>query len=378
MHIPYHQYLTGAEEIDGVTEVLRSGWLTSGIKTVEFEARFSELKNGAHALAVNSCTSALFLILKAMEIGPGDEVITTPLTFAATANVIVHCGATPVFADVDPRTLNIDPAEVAKKITPRTRAIIAVHLGGNPCDLDALLAIATMHNLKLIEDCAHAIEGSYKGKPIGTIGHASAFSFYPTKNITTAEGGMIVTSDNALATSMNLWRKHGMDKSAWERTEGHNNPFYDVVLPGYKCNLTDLQAALGLAQMKRLSAMAIRRKEIAEKYNAAFSTLPSIRLVTPNPDGEHSLHLYLILVEKAATVSRNDAIQQLQEKGVEISINYLPVHLFTWYQKNFGFKSGDFPHAEFCGSQEISLPFYPSLTDEEVAYVIEVVVGIFS
>lgn len=380
MEVPYHRSLIGEEEIAEVVDTLRSGWLTSGKKVERFESQFSELKEGAEAISVSSCTAGLFLALHSLELKPGDEVITTPFTFAATANTIVHTGATPVFADIDPHTLNISPEAIASRITPRTRAISLVHLGGNPCDMDAILSLAKTHNLAVIEDCAHAVDGSYKGRPLGTLGLAGAFSFYPNKNITTAEGGMLTTLDPALGKWFRLMRKHGLSQDVWQRKGTTDYRYYDILLPGYKYNLTDFQAALGIHQMARLPEMQARRRVIRQQYDATFGDIEGIQLVAQNPDGISGDHLYILRLEhERLTASRADIMRNIQDRGVMLSVTYHPpVHLFTWYQQELGFREGDFPVAEKASQAVFCLPFYPALTDAQVSHVIQTVQEVLS
>ena len=383
MQVPYHRSLIGDEEIAEVVDTLKSGWLTSGKKVERFEEQFSNWKGGngtIESVAVSSCTAGLFLALHSLTLRKGDEVITTPFTFAATANTIIHNCATPVFADIDPQTLNIDPDRIAEKITEKTRAISVVHIGGNPCAMDKIMKIADSRGLAVIEDCAHAVGGSFKGQPLGTIGYAGAFSFYPNKNITTAEGGMLTTRDSELAEHFRLTRKHGLSADVWQRKGSTAYRYYDILLPGYKYNLTDFQAALGIHQMNRLPDMQARRREIRATYDAAFSALEGVRLIRQNPDGESGEHLYILrIVPERMAVSRDELMQKIQEKGVMLSVTYHPpVHLFTWYREQFGYHDGDFPESEAASREVFSLPYYPAMTDEEVEYVKEVVCGVIA
>jgi dTDP-4-amino-4,6-dideoxygalactose transaminase len=357
---------------------LRSGWLTTGPRTREFEQGFSALKLGLPCVAVQSCTAGLFLAARSLALQPGDEVITTPMSFVATSNAILLNGGTVVFADIDPATMNIDPARIAEKVTPRTRAILPVHLGGNACEMDAIMDIARQKGLAVIEDCAHSIEGEFMGQPLGTFGHAAAFSFYPTKNITTGEGGMVVCKDESLARHIRLLSSHGLTESAWEREAGQS-PLYDILLPGFKHNMSDLQAALGLAQLARLQALHDRRLQIRRAYDAAFGSLEGVRVVQLNPRGKSALHLYLLLLDPARlTISRAGFIQAAREQGVGLSVNYSPIHLFTYYRQQFGYRPGDFPVAEHCGANVVSLPFYPAMEDADVEDVITILTGILT
>ncbi|MCB9234100.1 MAG: DegT/DnrJ/EryC1/StrS family aminotransferase [Bacteroidia bacterium] len=368
--VPYHRAIIGNEEIEAVTAALRSGWLTMGSRVTEFEERISRLKGGCPTVAVSSCTAGLFLALKALDLPPGSEVITTPYTFAATANVIHQNGLVPVFADIDPLTLNLDPDQVEARINLHTRAILPVHLGGNPCDMEAFSSLADSYGLSLIEDCAHALEGEFGGKPLGTFGVAGSFSFYPTKNITTAEGGLITTSSDEFAHNLRLLRNHGLDRSAHARENLENSHQYDILLPGYKYTLSDLQAALGLAQLERLEAMYERRAQIARAYDAAFGDLKGVSLIPTQPGGKSALHLYMLKLDlEAFNLTRNQIMARINAAGIQLSVNYQPVHLFTWYRQTYGHQPGDFPQTELAGESTFSLPFYPALTDEQVGMV---------
>ncbi|MEL6500677.1 MAG: DegT/DnrJ/EryC1/StrS family aminotransferase, partial [Cyanobacteria bacterium J06623_1] len=283
------------DEIQEVVASLKSGWLGTGPKVMRFQADFAAYKNVEQAIAVNSCTAALHLSLVSANLQPGDEVITTPLTFCATVNSILHSGATPVLADINPLTMNIDPEQVRAKITPRTRAIIPVHFAGRPCDMDALEAIAQQHQLILIEDCAHAIETEYKGRKAGTFGNFGCFSFYVTKNITTGEGGMVIARRPEDAERLKVLALHGMSKDAWKRFSDDGYVHYQVVEPGFKYNMMDLQAAIGIHQLKRIKGYWQRRQEIWQQYNEAFADLPLTLPAPPEPDTVHGYHLYTVL-----------------------------------------------------------------------------------
>lgn len=379
MQVPYHRYLIGEEEKREVIATLESGWLTSGPRVKAFEEKFSRLKAGTPCIGISSCTAGLFVALKTLDLKPGDEVITTPMTFVSSSNVIYHCGAKPVFADVLPGTLNLDPDQVAAKLSPQTKAILPVHVGGAPCDMTALGELASLHNLALIEDCAHAIEGTWEGKPLGTIGMAGAFSFYPTKNITTGEGGILSCQNEELENKCRLLVRHGLTSGTWERTGSLEYPRYDVVLPGYKYNLTDYQAALGLIQLLRLEEMYQKRAAIQQQYDEAFKNLETVQLIEQDPRGKSALHLYrLLLKPETLTCTRDTFIREAKTKGVQLSLNYLPVHLFTWYRNTYNYQSGDYPVAETAGNTVISLPFFPDLRQEEIDYVIEILTELLS
>ncbi|MCY8198794.1 DegT/DnrJ/EryC1/StrS aminotransferase family protein [Bacillus subtilis] len=373
--LPYSLPLIGKEEIQEVTETLESGWLSKGPKVQQFEKEFAAFVGAKHAVAVNSCTAALFLALKAKGIGPGDEVITSPLTFSSTANTIIHTGATPVFADIDENTLNIDPVKLEAAVTPRTKAVVPVHFGGQSCDMDAILAIAQNHGLFVLEDAAHAVYTTYKQRMIGSIGDATAFSFYATKNLATGEGGMLTTDDEELADKIRVLSLHGMSKAAWNRYSSNGSWYYEVESPGYKMNMFDLQAALGLHQLKRLDDMQKRREEIAGLYQTAFQQIPG--LITPfvHDDGRHAWHLYVLQVdEKKAGVTRSEMITALKDEyNIGTSVHFIPVHIHPYYQKQFGYKEADFPNAMNYYKRTLSLPLYPSMSDDDVHDVIEAV-----
>nr|WGD87734.1 DegT/DnrJ/EryC1/StrS family aminotransferase [Bacillus subtilis] len=373
--LPYSLPLIGKEEIQEVTETLESGWLSKGPKVQQFEKEFAAFVGAKHAVAVNSCTAALFLALKAKGIGPGDEVITSPLTFSSTANTIIHTGATPVFADIDENTLNIDPVNLEAAVTPRTKAVVPVHFGGQSCDMDAILAIAQNHGLFVLEDAAHAVYTTYKQRMIGSIGDATAFSFYATKNLATGEGGMLTTDDEELADKIRVLSLHGMSKAAWNRYSSNGDWYYEVESPGYKMNMFDLQAALGLHQLKRLDDMQKRREEIAGRYQTAFQQIPG--LITPfvHDDGRHAWHLYVLQVDdKKAGVTRSEMITALKDKyNIGTSVHFIPVHIHPYYQKQFGYKEADYPNAMNYYKRTLSLPLYPSMSDDDVDDVIEAV-----
>lgn len=373
--LPYSLPLIGKEEIQEVTETLESGWLSKSPKVQQFEKEFAAFVGAKHAVAVNSCTAALFLALKAKGIGPGDEVITSPLTFSSTANTIIHTGATPVFADIDENTLNIDPVKLEAAVTPRTKAVVPVHFGGQSCDMDAILAVAQNHGLFVLEDAAHAVYTTYKQRMIGSIGDATAFSFYATKNLATGEGGMLTTDDEELADKIRVLSLHGMSKAAWNRYSSNGSWYYEVESPGYKMNMFDLQAALGLHQLKRLDDMQKRREEIAGRYQTAFQQIPG--LITPfvHDDGRHAWHLYVLQVdEKKAGVTRSEMITALKDEyNIGTSVHFIPVHIHPYYQKQFGYKEADFPNAMNYYKRTLSLPLYPSMSDDDVDDVIEAV-----
>jgi len=376
--VPFSPPAIGADEIAEVVATLESGWLSTGPRVHRFEAAFADYIGAAHAIALNSCTAGLHLSLLAAHVGAGDEVITTPLTFCATANVIIHCGATPVFADVDPRTGNLDPEAAEAAMTPRTRAIMPVHYGGLPADVEAFRAIADRHGLTMIEDAAHCIEGVANGRKIGTTADFTCFSFYATKNLTTAEGGMVTTSSGDAAERIRVASLHGMTHDAWSRYERPGCARYDVVVPGFKYNMTDVQAAIGLHQLSALSRHHDRRTAIWRRYTAAFADLPIGHFAPAGPRTVHARHLYMILIDQAASGrSRDDVIDSLTEAGVSSSIHFPPVHLHSYYADRYGYRRGQFPRAEQIADTVLSLPLSPALTDGHIDAVIEAVRGAF-
>ena len=364
----------GQEEIDEVVDSLRSGWITTGPKTVKFEQELAAYVGAKHALALNSATAGLFLCLKALGIGPGDEVITTPYTFASTVNVILHAGAKPVLADVKKDDFNIDPDRIAQAITSKTRAIIPVHYAGRSCDMDRIGALAQKHNLTVIEDAAHAIGTEYRGKKTGSISRFTVFSFHAVKNVTTGEGGAITTGDTAMAESLRVLSLHGMNKDAWRRYAPGAKVKYDILQPGYKYNMMDIQAALGIHQLRKVERTLEKRKAIAARYRAGLSDIPELTLPEDAPDGRHGRHLYPVLLDlEKLTVSRDQAMELLQRENISSNIHYQPVHLFSYYRENLGFKPGDFPVAEWLSERELTLPFYNRMTEEDVDDVIAAV-----
>jgi dTDP-4-amino-4,6-dideoxygalactose transaminase len=365
----------GEEEITEVVATLRSGWLGTGPRVQRFEADFRAYAGCAHAVALSSCTAGLHLALEVLGIGAGDEVITSPLTFSATANVIVHVGATPVFADVDPRTMNLDPAAVAQAVTPRTKAILPVHLAGRPCEMDALLQVARRYDLRVVEDAAHAVEARYCGRAIGTIGDLTAFSFYVTKNLVTGEGGMLTTENVAWADEVRIRALHGISKDAWKRYSAEGFQPYDTIVPGYKYNMMDIQAALGIHQLARLEANLKVRERHWRRYDKAFADHPLLRTPAPvEPRDRHARHLYTVLLDtERAGMSRNEFIVRLKAENIGTGIHFTPLHLHSYYTKTFGLTRGQFPAAEFIGDRTVSLPLSAKLTDEDVEDVIAAV-----
>lgn len=359
--------IIGPEEIEAVTATLRTCWLGTGPRTKEFEEKIAEYTGAEHAVAVSSCTAALHLSLVALGIGPGDEVITTPMTFAATANSVVHTGATPVFVDCQRDSLNIDPAGVEAVITERTKAIMPVHFAGRAAAMDELIALADKHDLAIIEDAAHALETRYKGRTVGRMGGKTAcLSFYVTKNITTAEGGMILTNDEDFARKVRVLSLHGLSADAWSRYSDAAPKHYEVVVPGYKYNLTDLASSIGLVQLSHVEDWLVRRDEIWARYDEAFADLP---IITPAPveaETRHARHLYTLLVTDDAPVDRDGFRDGLHAEGIGSGIHYAPLHRHPYYRDRFGYTDEQFPQAAFIGSRTLSLPLSPKITDAEV------------
>lgn len=361
-------------EIQEVVDTFRSGWLGTGPKVARFEDIFKEYTGAKYAMALNSCTAGLHLAMVVTGIRSGDEVITTPLTFASTANAIIHTGATPVFVDVEKETMNIDPEKIEEAITPRTRAIIPVHFAGRPCNMDVIMDIARQHDLIVIEDAAHCIEGWYKGKKIGNIGDMSCFSFYVTKNIVTGEGGMVTTNKEVWADKIKMYGLHGLSKDAWRRYSDEGFIHYQVIFPGFKYNMMDIQASLGIHQMKRIDKYLKRRKEIWEKYNSAFSNLPVSCPAPPEHNTVHARHLYSLLIDiDKIKKTRDDIQQELHELNIGTGIHFISLHLHDYYRKTYDFKPDDFPNARFISDRTISLPLSPKLTDRDVRDVVDAV-----
>jgi dTDP-4-amino-4,6-dideoxygalactose transaminase len=366
----------GQAEIDEVVDTLRSGWITTGPKTQQFEAAFRNRVEAPAALAINSCTAGLHLGLLSVGVQPGDEVITTPMTFCASANVIEHVGATPRFADIEADTLNLDPAAVEAAVTPRTRAILAVHYAGHPAELDSIRDIAARHRLALIEDAAHAIPASYKGRLVGSTENPTAFSFYATKNLTTGEGGMFTGSAELVARARTL-ALHGMSRDAWQRYGPGGSWFYEVEEPGFKYNMTDIQAAMGLAQLRQLGGFQRRRREIAGLYSQAFGPIDALEIPTERPEVEHAWHLYVLRLRLGALkIGRNRFIEELRGRNIGTSVHFIPVHLHPFYRQKYGYQPDQFPVALGNYQRMLSLPIHPRLSDTDVNDVIDAVLDI--
>jgi dTDP-4-amino-4,6-dideoxygalactose transaminase len=368
--VPFYRPDVGEEEIAAVVETLRSGWLTVGPQTQAFESAFAEAIGAPHAVAVSSCTAALHLALDALELKPGDEVITCTLTFTATGATIVHAGGRPVLVDCTPDTLNLDLDDLQRKITPRTRAIVPVHFAGHPAPMDTVLEVARRHGLQVIEDAAHALPASFQGRRVGTIGDITAFSFYATKNLTTGEGGMLTLADSAVAERLRTRRLHGMSRDAWRRYSAEGSWRYDVSYPGFKYNMTDVAAAIGRVQLRRLSALHGRRRQIAALYGELLADEPALRLPVTHPEVEHAWHLYVVqLRPERVRVNRDQLIEALKAEGVGTGVHFIPLHLHTYYREAFGYAPGDFPVASGLADTILSLPLFTLMSDDEVRYV---------
>lgn len=362
------------KDIEEVVKVLKSGWIGMGPKTEEFEKKFAEYENAKYAVATNSCTAALHLALDAVGIKAGDEIITTPVTFAATANVITHLDAKPVFVDIDRKTLNIDANKIEKAISPRTKAILPVHMAGNPCEMDKINFLAKKHGLYVIGDCAHAIETEYKGNKVGKQADISCYSFYPTKNITAVEGGMAITNNKKWHELMKIKRLHGISKDAWKRYSKSGNNFYEVLYNGYKYNMNDVSAALGLNQLKRIEKNWIKRNILWQEYNKLLKNVKNIRLPPSIKSAElrQAEHLFIIQLDiEKIKISREKIIKKMKKKGIGTGIHFLALHLQKYYRDTYGYKIGDYPEAEYASSRILSLPLSADLTAKQIKYIVE-------
>jgi dTDP-4-amino-4,6-dideoxygalactose transaminase len=358
-------------EIQEVVATMKSGWLGSGPKVAQFETDFKRYKGAEHAVALHSCTAALHLSMLAAGIEAGDEVITTPMTFCATVNAILHAGGTPVLADIDPLTMNIDPAEIRKRITRKTRAIVPVHFAGRSCDMDSLLDIAREFGLKIIEDCAHAIETEYRGRKAGTIGEFGCFSFYVTKNVVTGEGGMVLTRNGDDASRIKILGLHGMSKDAWKRFGDDGYKHYQVVECGFKYNMMDLQAAIGIHQLRRVEPYWKRREQIWTRYMTELAGVPVGLPAVPEADTRHGYHLFTLQVdEERSGLGRDAFIDAMTANNIGVGVHYLSIPEHPYYQKTFGWKPEDYPHAMRVGRSTVSIPISAKLSDRDVDDVI--------
>jgi perosamine synthetase len=375
--LPFHLPSIGDEEVEAVVAVLRSGWLTSGREVQRFQAEFAEAVGARHAIALNSCTAALHLALEASGVGPGDEVLVPTMTFAATAEVVCYLGAVPVLVDCDPVHLNVDPADVERRLTPRSRAILPVHFGGQPCPMDPILEIARASSLAVIDDAAHSFPASYRGRAVGTLADATCFSFYATKTITTGEGGMVTTDDDRLAERVRLMSLHGISKDAWKRYTPGGTWRYDILEAGFKYNLTDVAAALGVVQLGRHRELFRERVRLMERYRAGLAGVAALHLPSGAPDVEHAWHLFVVLLElDRLTIDRDRFIELLTEANIGTSVHFRPLHLHSLYRERFGYRPEDLPVATALFERNLSLPMYPGMTDQDVDDVIDAVTRI--
>jgi dTDP-4-amino-4,6-dideoxygalactose transaminase len=367
------------EEIEEVVKSMKSGWIGTGPKVHRFEEMFRAFKGVKYAMALNSCTAALHLALNVIGIQPGDEVIIPTMTFASTANAVIHSGGKPVLVDCEKDTMNIDPHQIEAKITAKTGAIIVVHFAGRPCEMDDIMTIARKHRLKVIEDCAHTIEAQYKGKNTGLFGDIGCFSFYVTKNIITGEGGMAITDNQEYADKIKVLALHGMSKDAWKRFSDEGYKHYQVVYAGFKYNMMDIQAAMGIHQLPRIEKYRQRRREIWDIYNQAFKDLP-VFLPAPVPDYiKHSYHLYTLLPDiDRLDISRDRFLDEMTGRNIGVGVHYIALHLHPYYQQTYNYRPGEFPNAEWISERTVSLPLSPKLTDNDVNDVIEAVKDIIT
>ncbi|MPZ78683.1 MAG: aminotransferase class I/II-fold pyridoxal phosphate-dependent enzyme [Deltaproteobacteria bacterium] len=369
--LPFHQPDIGEAEIESVVETLRSGWLTTGPKAKRLESDFARYLGVRHAIAVNSCTAALHLALEAVGVREGDEVILPTMTFAASAEVVLYLKAKPVLVDCRADTLNIDAEKIAQAITKRTKAIMPVHFGGQPCDMNEIMEIARRHDLKVVEDAAHALPAQYQGKWIGAIGDATCFSFYATKTITTGEGGMVTTGNDEVAERMRMMSLHGISHDAWKRYTKEGSWYYEILSPGFKYNLTDIAAAIGIEQLKKCDELWEARQRIAMIYRNAFAKLEEIRFLAYRKDVQHAWHLFVIQLNlESLKIDRNRFIESLREKEIGASVHFIPLHFHPYYRDNFGYQRQEFPNASAAFERIISLPVYSKMTEADVERVI--------
>jgi perosamine synthetase len=370
----FHHPHIGEQEIRAVEETLRSGWITTGAKVRKFELDFADFVGAGHAIAVNSATAALHLALDAIGLGPGDEVIVPTMTFAASAEVVIYCGARPVLVDCEPDTLNVSADGIERAISLHTKAIMPVHFAGQPCDMDRILDIGRRHGIRVVEDAAHALPAAYDGRTIGTIGDLTCFSFYATKTITTGEGGMVTTDNADYADRIRVMSLHGISRDAWKRYTAEGSWYYEIIEAGYKYNLTDLAAALGIEQLKRCDAFREERRRIAERYDAGFADLDAVATPVCRPDVEHAWHLYVIQLElDRLTINRAQFIEALKAEQIGTSVHFIPLHLHPYYRDRWGYRRDDLPHASAVFERIISLPIYPGMCDDDVEDVIRAV-----
>jgi dTDP-4-amino-4,6-dideoxygalactose transaminase len=361
-------------EIDEVTDTLRSGWIAAGPKVKRFEREFAEAIGASHAIAMSSATAALHIALEVVGVKPGDEVIVPVYTFTSSAAVIAHCGATPILVDIDPSSFNVDPVKLEAAITSRTRAIIVVHFAGLPAEMEAILAIGKRYDLPIIEDAAHALPTLYRGRMVGALGDLTAFSFYATKTLATGDGGMLVTNNPTWAERAGIMAMHGISRDAWKRYSAEGSWFYEVIDAGYKYNMTDIVAAIGLQQLARRQWLLERRQAIAAAYNAAFASMEELEVPPDRTDSQHAWHLYALRIRpERLAVSRDDFIKELATANIGTSVHFIPLHLHPYYRDTYRLSPDDFPVALAAYQREISLPIYPGMTQEDTDDVISAV-----
>ncbi|MDR3777254.1 MAG: DegT/DnrJ/EryC1/StrS family aminotransferase [Terracidiphilus sp.] len=370
--IPFHSADVGEEEAKAAAEVIRSGWLTMGPKTIEFEKQFASYVGAKHAVGVSSCTAALHLALDAIGLKQGDEVLVPTTTFTSTAEVVCYFKAKPVLADIDAKTLCMDPADAERRITEKTRAVIAVHYAGQPCDMDAIQGMAKRHGLRVIEDAAHALPAYYHGVRVGAISELTAFSFYATKTLTTGEGGMVTTDNDELATRMRMMRLHGIGRDAWKRYSAEGSWYYEVLDTGFKYNLTDIQSAIGIVQLRKCDQMRETRAKVAHRYSEAFQAERSLEVPTITEGCETAWHVYpLRLNLEILSITRSEMIEELKRRGIGTSVHFIPLHMHPYYKNTYGYRDEDFPVASQQYQRYISLPIFPRMTESQIDYVIE-------
>jgi len=375
--LPFALPDTGEEEIREVTEAIKSGWVTTGPKTKQFETEFARAVGVKHAVAVNSCTAALHIALEAIGVKKGDEVITTPYTFAATAAVIRYFDAKPVFVDVEPKSLNINPARIRAAVTKKTKAILPVHIAGMPADMEPIHRTAKRFHLPVIEDAAHAFPAKYNGKMIGGLSEMTCFSFYATKTITTGEGGMLCTNNGEFAERCRMMALHGISKDAWKRYSAEGSWFYEVLSPGFKYNMSDIAAGMGLAQLRKATAMLEKRRAIARAYNAGLSHFPHFQLPYDDPKHQHAWHLYMLRLNlDTLTIDRAMFVEELKKRNIGASVHFIPLHVQPYYQHLYGCRPEDYPVAYHEYLREISLPIYSKMTESDIEDVIDAVVDV--
>jgi len=375
--LPFFKHSIGSAEINEVIDTLKSDWITTGPKTKKFEEKFCDYTGAKNAVAVNSCTAGLHISLAAHDIGPGDEVITSPYTFAATINVIIHTGARPVLVDINKNTFNIDENLIEEALSPRTKAIIPVHFAGYPCNMDKIKNIAEKKHLIVIEDAAHALGAKYGNQKIGTIGDTTCFSFYATKNITTGEGGMITTNSEKIAEKMRIMSLHGISKDAYKRYSSEGSWFYEILCPGFKYNMTDIQASMGIHQLEKLDLMQARREEIARKYSEKLRHISEIRIPSIPDTITHAWHLYPLLIHtELLTVDRAQFIEALRAENIGASVHFIPIHLHPYYQHYYSDRTMDLQNSEYVYRREISLPLFPAMSDQDIEDVISSIIKI--